>query len=389
MSSKNKIFEIVANLEAQRKTDKRDISLRSFLTENKEYKDLSVEKLYHDAGINSLTTVETVLEDSAVAPLMAEIILDGVKSGMGVSQREKIRQFREGLVSQSTVTSDGGTTFLTPEMITDPIRVGSVQSSFFNELFVEDVPVTSDSVTMPKIELTDAELKEKSEGSTIETTIVTYGKKKVPIRSRARGIKMSYEAIRRHSLSFLRIFLEDLGKRLGSRLNQDFVNVLVNGDQVDGSESAGVIGVTTPGVLAYKDVTRAFIRMGLIGRVPTAIVASEEMANDWLNMPEVKNRQQGTSLLASTLKTMMPSELPVYIGINMDSDQLELVDTSQAVAKLTEVPLLTETGKIISKQLEETYVSTTTGFGTIQRDARLIIDKSVLFADFPEWIKVR
>lgn len=389
MSIKNKIPEIVANLEAQRKTDKQDISLRSFLTDNKDYKDVSVEKLYHDAGINSLTTVETVMEDSAVAPLMSEIILDGVKSGMGVSQREKVRQFREGLVSQSTVTSDGGQTFLTPEMITDPIRVGSVQSSFFNELYVEDVPVTSDSVSMPKISLTDAELKEKSEGSTIETTIVTYGKKKVAIRSRARGIKMSYEAIRRHSLSFLRIFLEDLGKRLGSRLNQDFVNVLVNGDQADGSESAGVIGVAVPGTLSYRDVVRAFIRMGLIGRVPTAIVASEEMANEWLNLPEVKNRQQGTSLLASTLKTMMPSELPIYIGINMDADQLELIDTSQAVVKLTEVPLLTETGKIISKQLEETYVSTTTGFGTVQRDARLIIDKSVQFADFPEWIEVR
>lgn len=389
MSIKNKIPEIVASLETKRKTDKQDVSLRQFLTDNEDYKDVSVEKLYHEAGINSLTTVETVLEDAAVAPLMSEIILDGVKSGMGVSQREKIRQFREGLVSQNLVTSDGRETFLTPEMITDPIRVGAVQSSFFNELYVEDVPVTSDSISMPRIQLTDAEMKEKSEGSTIETTIVTYDKKKVAIKSRARGIKMSYESIRRHSLSFLRIFLEDLGKRLGSRLNQDFVNVLVNGDQADGSESAGVIGVATVGTLAYKDIVRAFIRMGLIGRVPTAIVASEEMANEWLNLPEVKNRYQGTSILASTLKTMMPSELPIYIGVNMDAAQLELIDTSQAVAKLTEIPLMTETGKIISKQLEESYVSTTTGFGTIQRDARLIIDKSVAFTEFPTWIAFR
>lgn len=390
MSIKNRIPEIVANLNAQRKEHKEDINLRSFMNEN--YSDSSVEELYSDAQIDpNRTTVEQVLEDSETAPLMSEIILDGVKNGMGISQREAAKNLRERLVSQSLVTSDGANRAITPEQIADPIRVGAVQGAFYNELYAEDVPVASDVISMPAINLTDADLKKMSEGSTFETTVVTYGSKKVTISKRGRGLKMSYEAIRRHSLSFLRIFLEDLGRRLGATLNGDFVAALVNGDQGDLSDSAGTIGVDTTGTLTYKDVVRAFVRMSLIGRVPTAIVASEEMAVIWLNMPEVKNSQQGNPILASILKTPMPGQLPVYISPALNADQLVLVDTSQAIAKLTEMPLLTETERIVSKQLEGTYVSTVTGFGTIQRDARLVIDKSTTFAanGFETWFALK
>ncbi|HQU85921.1 MAG TPA: hypothetical protein PKY59_22535 [Pyrinomonadaceae bacterium] len=371
---KGKVKGIVSTLDAVRRKKKRDISLRDFMSE--EYEDRSVEHLYHDNEIDPrYTTLGELFDDDDKKFLSVEIVRDGIKRGMGTSLRQKIAQARESLATTQggTITTDRST-YITPETILDPVQRGNVQASFYQDLIIEDVPVTSDSATMPQIDLSDSDVKEKTEGSTIETGYVVYGSKKVELKNRGRGLKISYEALRRHNLNFISIYFEHLGRRLGSRLNQDLVNVLVNGDQADSSESAPVIGVTTVNTLTYADVTRAFIRLSLLGVMPNAIVASEKMANIWLNLPEVKNRQQGTPIINSQLKTMIPSDLDVYVAPNMDADHLMLVDSSQAAVQLTELPLLLETDKIISKQLQETYASTVTGFANVQRDGRMIID---------------
>ncbi|KAK0039545.1 phage major capsid protein [Biomphalaria pfeifferi] len=369
-----KVQSIVMGLDAVRREKKRDISLRDYMTE--EFEDRSVEHLYFDNDIDPrTTTLSDLFANDDKKYLSVEIVRDGIKRGMGTSLREKISQARESLATTQggTITTDRST-YITPETILDPVQRGNVQASFYQDLIIEDVPVTSDSATMPQIDLSDSEVKEKTEGSTIETGYVVYGSKKVELKTRGRGLKISYEALRRHTLNFVAIYFEHLGRRLGSRLNQDLVNVLVNGDQTDGSESAPVIGVTTVNTLTYADVTRAFIRLSILGIMPNAIVASEKMANIWLNLPEVKNRQVGTPIINSQLKSMIPSDLDVYVAPNMDADHLMLVDSSQAAVQLTELPLLLETDKIISKQLQETYATTVTGFANVQRDGRMIID---------------
>lgn len=369
-----KVQSIVMGLDAVRREKKRDISLREYMTE--EFEDRSVEHLYYDNEIDPrTTTLSDLFANDDKKYLSVEIVRDGIKRGMGTSLREKISQARESLATTQggTITTDRST-YITPETILDPVQRGNVQASFYQDLIIEDVPVTSDSATMPQIDLSDSEVKEKTEGSTIETGYVVYGSKKVELKNRGRGLKISYEALRRHTLNFVAIYFEHLGRRLGSRLNQDLVNVLVNGDQADSSESAPVIGVTTVNTLTYADVTRAFIRLSILGIMPNAIVASEKMANIWLNLPEVKNRQVGTPIINSQLKSMIPSDLDVYVAPNMDADHLMLVDSSQAAVQLTELPLLLETDKIISKQLQETYATTVTGFANVQRDGRMIID---------------
>ncbi len=370
---KGKVKEIVLGLEAVRKDDKQDVSLREYIEEN--YEDVSIEHLYHDNDIDpNRTSLQELFADEDKKYLAVEVVREGIKRGMGTSQRELIAEARESLATGGNPITTDRQTYITPETILDPVQRGNVQASFYQDLIIDDVPVTSDQVTMPQIDLSDSEMKDRTELSTIETGTVVYGKKVVKLYERARGLKISYEALRRHKLNFVAIYFEHLGRRLGSKLNQDLVTVLVNGDQADSSESAAVIGVTTPNTLTYADVTRAFIRLSILGIMPNAIVASEKMANIWLNLTEVKNRQQGTPIINSQLKSMIPSDLDVYVAPNMDADHLMLVDASQAAVQLTELPLMLETDKIISKKLQETYASTVTGFANVQRDARLIID---------------
>jgi hypothetical protein len=390
---KGKVREIVMGLQAQRKDEKQAISLRQYLAEK--FPGKTVEHLYAEHGFDhNRTRLEQLMNDEDTKYLAVELIQSGISLGMGIPQRQQLAEMREAFIagiSQSSITFDP-TRWITPEQFTNPIRRGAVQGAFYNDLIIDDVPAGSDSVTMPQIDLSDAEPQDTSEMATIAVGYAIYGDKKVPLNKRARGLKISYEAMRRHTLNFVQIYFVDLGLRLGSLLNKDIINVSVNGDQVSGSESAAVIGVTDTGVgLQYKDVTRAFVRMSRMGRMPTTLVGSEEMVNKWLNLPEVKNRQQGTALIGTHLKTPIPADLDVYVSATMSATQLELVDPGVSFIKLTELPLMTETDRIISKQLEETYASTVTGFGNVQRDGRLIIDESVTIvaAPFPSWFDAK
>ena len=390
---KGKVKQIVLGLEARRKQEKQAISMRSYIGE--EFPGMSVEHLYQDHGFDhNRTRLEQLWDDGDTRYLAVELINSGISLGMGIPQRQHLADLREafiGAASQSAITFDP-TRWITPEQFTDPIRRGAVQAAFYNDLIIDDVPAVADSVTMPQIDLSDAEPQDTGEMASIAVGYAIYGDKKVPLNKRARGLKISYEAMRRHTLNFVQIYFVDLGLRLGSLLNKDLINVAVNGDQLSGSESAAVIGVSDTGVgLQYKDVTRAFVRMSRMGRMPTALVGSEEMVNKWLNLPEVKNRQQGSPLIGTRLKTPIPADLDVYVSATMSATQLELVDPSVSFVKLTELPLMTESDRIISKQLEETYASTVTGFGNVQRDGRIIIDESVtiIAAPFPSWFDAK
>jgi hypothetical protein len=390
---KGKIQEIVLGLQAQRKNEKRAVSMREYIAN--QFPGMTVEHLYADHGFeHNRTRLEELWNDADTRFLAVEIINSGISLGLGVPQREQLANLRAALIgaaSQSAFTFDA-TRWITPEQFTDPIRRGAVQAAFYNDLIIDDVPATSDSVTMPQIDLSDAEPQDITELATIPVGYAIYGDKKVGLNKRGCGLKISYEAMRRHTLNFVQIYFIDLGLRLASLLNKDLVNVGVNGDQASGSESCAVIGVTDTGVgLQYKDVTRAFVRMSRMGRVPLALVGSEEMVNKWLNLPEVKNRQQGSPIIGTRLKTPIPADLDVYVSATMSSTQIMLVDASLSFVKLTELPLMTETDKIISKQLEETYASTVTGFGNVQRDGRIIIDESVTIvaSPFPSWFDAK
>lgn len=375
---KHKIKETILGLDARRREERVGISLRDYVSDT--FPDMTVENLYAENDIDpNTTTLEQLFASDDKKYLAAEIVRDGILRGMGVSQREQLDNAREMMVSQGAITYDA-TRYISPETILDPVQRGNVQASFYQDLIIADLEVSGPTATMPQIQVSDAAMKERTELSTIETGTVIYGDKQVQIKEVARGLKISYEALRRHRLNLVSIYYEHLGRLLGSQLNKDAVDTLVLGDQANGSESAAAIGVTNAGTLAYKDVVRAFIRMSRLGKVPTAIVASEEMANEWLNLPEVKNFQQGNPVINSRLKTPIPSQIDVYVGGNLDPDHLMLVDASQSLVKLTELPLLLETDKVISKKLEETYASTSTGFANIQRDSRIIIDKGEAFA---------
>jgi len=107
-------------------------------------------------------------------------------------------------------------------------------------------------------------------------------------------------------------------------------------------------------------------------------------------MDEFKLKSTGTTEARLNLKTPVPKNMDVFVHGNIPANQLLLVDPSAAMVKLNSAPLMVESDKIISNQTLETYATLTTGFGTLFRDARLLLDRSldISAAAFPTFMDV-
>jgi hypothetical protein len=374
----------------------RNIGLREYLAEN--HKGATPEMLFSELGINpSFTTVRTLMSDDDTAWLLPEIMREAVLRGMGIAQREQMQQALKAMQQRSfgPVTSEGGaggTRWVSPEVIMDPIMRGAVQSVFYPDLVIREITIGNMTVTMPHLDLSDAALAESEEGATIEIGTVTYGSKDVTVRKRAKGIEITYEAIEFNSLDMVALFFEDFGRILGHTLNGDAVLALINGDQADGSEAAAVIGVedTTDGI-TYRDIVRVWIQMGLLGRSSTAIIGNATTSLDYLMLPEVLKTQYpgAASMLNTRIRTPLPTMQDLYLSLKVPGQKMVFVDPSSALVQLTARPLLVESDRIVQKQIAGTYASIISGFANVQRNARVVMDGAVAFsgAGFPAWME--
>jgi hypothetical protein len=255
---------------------------------------LGPEHLFAELGIDeNLTTVNEIMEDEDSRFLMAEIVRQGVRRGMGLAQREQLAAMKKrALASFGPVTTEaaGGQRFVSPEVFMDPVNRGAVQGTFYPDLIIREIPVAQPQAIVPRIDMSDAALVDSNEAATIEEGSITYGTKTVSIKKKAKAIKITDEAVMFSSLSLLQIFLEDFGRLFGNTLNGLAVDTIVNGDQADLSEAATVIGVenTTNGI-TWFDLTRVALRFGLVGQTGTQIIANETTGLNFLNLAEVKN----------------------------------------------------------------------------------------------------
>lgn len=293
------------------------------------------------------------------------------------------------MTTSQLIDLDQDSRWLVPEIFRDAIRKGLRTSPFYNSLVAIFETVAQPQVNMPYVDLSDAEPQDTQQSETISKGSITYGNKTVNITKSAIGIDISYEAIQYTKLNLLSIFIQDVGVKLGQKLNNSFVDIAINGDQDDASEAAAVIGVdniTTK--LIYKDILTAWIRASRLGRMYDSIIAGEAMANRVLNISEFKDKQAGTPQQSIVVNETLPSQSKVYVSAQVPANQIIMLDRTKAIAQLTSSPLLVEGERIVSKQIQGSYASITTGFANIFRDARVIIDESILLSgnDFPAWM---
>jgi len=284
---------------------------------------------------------------------------------------------------------DQDSKWLTPEIFRDAIRKGFRSSPFYNQLVAASVNVAQPQVNMPHIDLSDAEPQPTEEAENISKGKISYGNKTVSIGKEAIGIDITYEAVQYTTINLMMIFIQDIGVKLGHRLNAKLIEVAINGDQENLSESAAVIGVENIVLgLQYSDILRVWIRGSLLGRFYTSMIANEVMAGKILALAEFKDKQQGTTEKSLAVNGTLPSQAKLFVSTKVPDNQIIFVDPNFAFVQLTAMPLMVEGEKIVSKQIDSAYASITTGFANIFREGRVILDESILFNGngFPDWM---
>lgn len=288
---------------------------------------------------------------------------------------------------------DQDSKWLVPEIFRDAIRKGLRSSPFYNRLIAASETVAQPQVNMPSIEMSDAEPQPMQQGESFSEGTISYGNKTVNIEKQGIGIKITDEAVQYTSINLLTIFIQDMGIKLGQKLNNAAIYALINGDQDGGTESAAVIGIeNTQTGLIYSDLLYAWIRASRLGRLYNTFIGPERVVNTIMNLTEFKDKQNGTPQQSLVINEILPSQSQGFVSAQVPADQLILVDPRYALVQLTSSPLAVEGERIVNKQINGTYASITTGFGNIFRDARVIIDRSLQINfqngtnDFPSWM---
>lgn len=284
-----------------------------------------------------------------------------------------------------------GERWLVPEIIREAMRLGLRKPALWPNIVAAEENISQPSIKMPMINMSDAMPTKIGEAETIPTGALSFGNREISLQKVATGLKITDEVKRYTTLNLLAIYLQDMGVKMNLAQDVMAIDVLINGD--GNGNAAPVIGVDDIAKgIQYKDLLRAWIRLGLLGRMPTSMLSNENIALGVLMLPEFTST---TTLLAGlqpkviNLRTPLPTVQAYDVhGAMPVNDQLMLIDSSSALIKFNSDSLRLENMRIAEKQIDGTYASLTTGFASLFRDGRLIIDDSLTYAaaPFPSWM---
>lgn len=281
--------------------------------------------------------------------------------------------------------------WIVPEIIRAAITLGMRQAPFYPNIITGDQPISGLQAIMPHINMSDATPARVNEAETIPLGTVSFGQKHVNLYKIGKGFKLTDEVRDYVSLDILGIYLRDFGVKMGYAMDSLAMDVLINGNMPDGSESAPIIGVyDTDKGLVYKDLLHIWVRAARMGRNFTTLIGSEDQAIDLLDLPEFKQRYQGTTQATLTLHSPVPTNADMYIHPGTPDKEIMLIDKSAALMKLTAKQLSMESERIVSNQTNAVYATVTTGFSKMYQDATVLLDSSKKFSEngFPDFMNV-
>jgi hypothetical protein len=293
---------------------------------------------------------------------------------------------------QAMFTSpDPSVRWLVPELIRDALRLGLRKNPIWADIIAAEQNISQTQITVPFMNMSEATPKYTGEAETFAYGTLSYGSKTLKVRKMGRALRLPYEVLQYVSMNLTSVWLQDFGVKLNHGIDALMIDVLLNGEQDNGSESAAVVGVETAATLTYKDILYVWLRMGRLGRTPVGMIGGEAAALETLDLPEFKNRQNaGPTYKNLDVKSPIPQGSNFYIHGSMPANQTLIIDNSSSIIKYNAQPLLIESDRMIQNQTVDTVASLTTGFGILYRDGRVILDDSIAVAsnDFPTWMDV-
>lgn len=323
-----------------------------------------------DIDFNSY--VKTKFGFSSLASLMHALSID-----------PSVRSIEELMTMPDMGTN--GFRWLVPEIFRSAILLGMRRAPLYTSLIAGEESVSQRKITMPYINMSDATPEYLNEGETIPVGSTSFQERDVKIQKLGTGLKISDEVQKYVSLNILSLYLQDVGVKMGLGLDTLAIDSLINGDDSAATFSAPVVGVSNPALgVQYIDLLRSWIRMGRLGKMPNGLISNEDEALVILQMAEFKGANYNNTKQNINLKTPIPQSAEYLIhGAMPSGNKIAMYDAKSALIKLNATGLLVESARIAERQLTGTYVTQTTGFARMFRDAFLIIDGTLDIATNP------
>ena len=285
--------------------------------------------------------------------------------------------------------SRGAADWLIPEIVVDAIRMG-IDASLLEELVGNSYNVNGMDINVPAVELGQFRPKELEEAETIPLGKIKFDNKSVKLSQVGIGIGLTDRVVKYTRIDMLAEQLKAVGRHYVLAENALIIQTLLDGEQSDGSYSAPVIGVTTPNTLTYKDIQRVMIRTDNLQLPTTHFIANEEETLTYWNLPEI----QGSGTTSTPLLAVDIAGTKAVKGIPhglVPTKTILMVNAANAISRLVAQELQTESERIASNQLTNTYVTKTVGYYKQMLDAAIKLDYTADIAGagaFPDYMDI-
>lgn len=268
--------------------------------------------------------------------------------------------------------------WIIPEVVMAAIRTDYEASSMHNNWVATSQNITQRNAKIPLIKRGNATPRKIGEGESIPFGTISFAEKSVEVFKVGTGFKITDELVEASSLNLLFNFLGEVGVDMSLASDVEALNVLVNGEQADNSESSPVIGVGTVNEYSYKDLKRVVARMERLRRAVTRIITGEDDGLDIALLEEFKGFPGDTKLgnLDGIMGKVLSLANDIYI---VPPNQVLLLAPKKAMLKLQYRGMKTESRRNPQTQEDELFVSDYIGFAIMRRDARVLLDKSIAY----------
>ncbi len=308
----------------------------------------------------------------------------------------KIDGDMHSMTMKQMLTTTGHGRYILPEIWRDNIQKGLEYEGLSVNLVARNENIAQSTILMPSVDFTKTDYREfemhvVNEGAEIPIGYAeAEAERTVRIFKRGRGLVQTYEAARELPVGLAALYFQNVGKMLTVQLDNAIMDVLLNGDQANGSLSVPVMGVeSTSNGITYNDIVRAWVRQSRLHQTSRVMLANEATAMTILAMDAFQrtlpangavNNPTGTVV---NIRTPLPTSQDIYINEKIPDGKVLFVNPSRAIVQLTNQPLMIESDKDISKQINRSYASIITGFANIDHEARLLLDGTTTYAAAP------
>jgi len=263
---------------------------------------------------------------------------------------------------------------LVPEVLSSKIYYGLLKESLVPEFCATETVVTQ-GYDYKKLYISDSEKERQTEilspGKDIGETSISIAEQSIRMRKFGTYLTITYETLQWQRLNVFDVCLQRIGQQIQVDETDDMFYTLVNGDGNSGTTPGTTVQTDSTGTIATADV----IEFALGAPTPYKL---DKFAGKKALIAEY------LTTLAGLYQTISNNEdvgisLPKWYEWDrsiMTTDYFVGVDSRYAIEHLTSGGVMTESEKIIRKQIHGTAITYYGGFGIIDNDAVVIFDET-------------